>query len=72
MTSSYQAGLSVQSADRILAAHEERIKNLEAGQRDDIVERRSLADKLDQLKMWMMGTLAAAVAGLLAQLIGKH
>jgi hypothetical protein len=52
-----------------LADHAARLLNLETGQRVETADRKILNDKVDALKNWIMGTLAAALTSLVTQIL---
>jgi hypothetical protein len=54
-----------------LSDHAARIWNLEESQARADLEVRGIRESVDSLKFWIMGTLAAAVGGLLLQVLGK-
>lgn len=52
-----------------LADHKAKIVALEYNRDVAVKGLEALTEKLDSLKIWMMSTMAAALAGLLAQLL---
>jgi hypothetical protein len=62
------------SVEAQIADHGARITSLESGREAERKERQRLDDKLDGIKNWIMGTLAAALLSLLGTVLSllKH